>query len=460
MISILIFILALLLVFLAIEVSVEPESYGSQVQKQKNTFNTTFYDKPIVNDPNLKTELVIEGLDYPTTMAFLGQNDILVLEKDKGTVQRIVNGKMLEKPLLDLNVSGFGEDGLVGISVANDSKENSTKYVYLYLTESESGDITSNNKPLGNRLYRYEFADDQLTNRKLLLDLPAEIYGMHNGGKMVIGSDNNVYLTVGDLGGAESNDTKAQNKKTGKEPDGTGAILRFTQDGKPVHDGILGDKYPLNLYYAYGIRNSFGIDFDPVTGNLWDTENGDLNGDEINLVEPGFNSGWNVVEGMAYLQPDFDPDKLVDFNGKGKYSEPEFNWYRINSRTQVGPTALKFLESNEYGKKYENDMLVADFNHGHIYHFDLNKKRTELSLKGELADKMTDGHDDDLYVILAQAPGAITDIQIGPDGYIYYVSLNVIHSDCDRATPGCLVHAGIEGAIFKIVPKTKISLFS
>ena len=50
-------------------------------------------------------------------------------------------------------------------------------------------------------------------------------------------------------------------------------------------------------YYAYGIRNSFGMDFDPVTGNLWDTENGPSYGDEINLVEPGFNSGWQVVQG-------------------------------------------------------------------------------------------------------------------------------------------------------------------
>ena len=81
-------------------------------------------------------------------------------------------------------------------------------------------------------------------------------------------------------------------------PDGRSGILRITQDGKAVGDGILGLIDPLNIYYAYGIRNSFGIDFDPVTGNLWDTENGPEYGDEINLVKPGFNSGWMVVQGI------------------------------------------------------------------------------------------------------------------------------------------------------------------
>ena len=96
--------------------------------------------------------------------------------------------------------------------------------------------------------------------------------------------------------------------------------------------GILGDKEPLNKYYAYGIRNIFGIGFDPVTGKLWDTENGPDFGDEINLVEPGFNSGWRMVQGIwtiaegekkAGLASE-NPDNLVDFNGKGKYSTPEF----------------------------------------------------------------------------------------------------------------------------------------
>jgi len=66
-------------------------------------------------------------------------------------------------------------------------------------------------------------------------------------------------------------------------PDGTGGILRVTQDGKTVGSGIIGSSDPLNKYLAYGVRNSFGLDFDPVTKKLWDTENGPSSNDEINL---------------------------------------------------------------------------------------------------------------------------------------------------------------------------------
>jgi hypothetical protein len=74
---------------------------------------------------------------------------------------------------------------------------------------------------------------------------------------------------------------------------------------------------PLRLYYAYGIRNSFGIGFDPVTGKLWDSENGPGDSDAINLVEPGFNSGWQEVQGLSSMEYGFDPTNLVDFGGKG-----------------------------------------------------------------------------------------------------------------------------------------------
>src|SRR5215210_2329345 len=94
-------------------------------------------DLPVIHDPNLKVEEVARGLDLPTTMAFLGDNDILVLEKDKGTVQRIVNGKMLPEPLLDVNVATSVERCMCGIAVSksnsssgSSSNTGSTTYVF------------------------------------------------------------------------------------------------------------------------------------------------------------------------------------------------------------------------------------------------------------------------------------------------------------------------------------------
>src|SRR4029077_4195824 len=126
-------------------------------------------------------------------------------------------------------------------------------------------------QPVGNRLYKYELIGNRLTNPKLLLDLPAIPGAIGNGGKVIVGPDDNVYLTIGDVG-IKGHNTKTQNIQNGSEPDGTSGILRVDQDGKPVPPDILGNKYPLDLYYSYGIWNSFGIAFDPITKNLWDTQ--------------------------------------------------------------------------------------------------------------------------------------------------------------------------------------------
>ena len=219
---------------------------------------------------------------------------------------------------------------------------------------------------MGNRVYKYELVDDntKLANPKLLLNLPALPDDSHVGGVVAIGPDNNVYLAVGDqrptafnrLDNPDSH-TKAQNYVNGIEPDGRSGILRITQDGGIVGgEGILGGSHPLNKYYAYGIKNSFGLDFDPVTGNLWDTENGPSFGDEINLVEPGFNSGWANIQGFWTLDDEWNKGEevttplnakdygLIDFGGKGQYSSPEFTW-------DVAPIALKFLNSNKFNMK-------------------------------------------------------------------------------------------------------------
>src|SRR5919201_4045988 len=341
---------------------------------------------PIIADPNLKIELVSRGLKSPTSMAFLGPNDILVLEKNNGTVQRIVNGVLLSKPLLVVNIANNNERGMLGIAVAPKHPSNGSTYVFLSYTETkvEGSDdcpkpsyCVPGHDPLGNRLYRYELVNNKLVNPKLLLDLPAVPGPGHNGGRILIGPDNNVYFTIGDVG----HKGKTQNFINGPDPDGTSGILRITQDGKPVGNGILGNKYPLNLYYAYGIRNSFGIDFDPITKKLWATDNGPDYGDEINLVEPGFNSGWVEVMGLASAPEndgvDIEKD-LVDFDGRGIYSDPEFVWQKT-----VAPLAIKFFDSTKLGPEYENDLFVGDLNNAFLYHFDLNEDRTALALSGE-----------------------------------------------------------------------------
>jgi glucose/arabinose dehydrogenase len=383
--------------------------------------NIQVCSKPTVNDPKLKVELVVTGLKSPSNMVFLDNNDILFLERYSGKVNRIIGDTVQPDPLLDVNVAaGIGERGMLGITVSKSPQHN---YVFVYFTESKFDGGT----PLGNRLYRYELLNNKLVNPKLLLDLPFAPGPNHNGGSLAIGPDNNVYLSIGDLDNVTDKqrpNTKTQNVIDGEEPNGSGGILRITQNGEPVKEGIIGNTYPLNLYYGYGLRNSFGITFDPVTGKLWDTENGPNYGDEINLVEPGFNSGWKKVQGVWQLRGSNigkelgdNPQGLVNFDGKGKYSLPELTW-----KGRYGPTAIKFLESAKLGKQYENDLFVGDFHNGTIFHFELNKTRTGLSLQGPLTDKVANNTQELNDVIFANGFYGITDMEVGADGYLYVIS--------------------------------------
>jgi aldose sugar dehydrogenase len=363
--------------------------------------------EPTIKDLNLKVETVATGLALPTTMAFIGPNDILVLEKNKGTVQRIVNGQMLAEPLLHVNVSSEVERGMLGIATSQDNQTGKSN-VFLYYTESEGGE------PVASRLYRYELTNEKLVNPVLLLDLPAVPGPRHNAGNIMIGPDNNLYVSVGDLDG---HITLAQNVKGASGLDGSSAILRITQDGKAVGQGMLGESGISKKYYAYGLRNSFGMDFDPVTGKLWDTENGASYGDEINFIEPGFNSGWLQVQGMA--PNNFNIEDLENFQGKGNYSDPEFVW-----TDTVGPTAIKFFGSDRLGNQYKNDIFVSDITQGNIYHFDLIGNRTNLILDGLLADKMSNNSTENQDIIFGEGFGGISDLEVGPyDGYLYVVSL-------------------------------------
>ena len=401
-----------------------PESFGLDNAQQ-------IVKGPTVKDRNLRIEVVADGLKFPTTMAFLGPDNILVLEKNNGTVRNIVNGSVSAVPLLDVPVASDNERGMVGISIPT-TKENNSKYVFLYYTEARIQDGEDDcprpsycnewNEPLGNRLYRYTLVNDKLVNPKLLLNLPASPGSVHLGGAMTIGPDGYIYLPVGDLSLPK---TLASNVDGNLPPNGGGGILRIAQNGSFKSPPILNTSFPLSMYYAYGIRNSFGIDFDPLTGKLWNTENGPGYGDEINLVDPGFNSGWREVQGIWKAKGYFggeiileEPDNLITFNGTGRYSFPEFTWSRA-----VAPTAIKFFTSDKLGKDYKNDLFVATvIPNGDIYQFDLKDNRSELLLNHSLQDQVANSMEELEPVLFGRDFGGISDLEVGPDGYLYVVS--------------------------------------
>jgi hypothetical protein len=259
------------------------------------------------------------------------------------------------QPVLKVDVNSDNERGLLGIAIMNNDM------VFLYYTESSSSS-SEDNEPLRNRVYKYQWNDEKrlLVNPTLILDLPAFPGPNHDGGKLAIGPDNYLYAVIGDL----NHDGKLQNILDGPKPDDTGVIFRVNpENGSSASDNPFASTEN-NRYYAYGIRNSFGIDFDPVTKKLWLTENGPKFGDEINLAEPGFNSGsdkifgiWRVNEegkklqagakeggGGEYVTVGNNPKDLVYFGGKGHYSSPEFIWDK-----SIAPTAVLSLDSKNLG---------------------------------------------------------------------------------------------------------------
>ena len=426
-------------------------SFGPQYIINAQNQNQTIVG-PSLTDRDLSVELVARDFDFPTSIEFLGKDDFLLLEKNTGDIYRILNGNVTG-PLIHIDVSQKDERGLLGIAILkNDNLNKDKTFVFLYYTLCTKDHSKNKSRDCGNYVYRYRFETENntLTDPKLILSLPALPGPSHNGGVLELDKHKNLYVTVGDLQPTKiiQNqsvfNTKSQNFINGTAPDGRAGILRLTKDGKPVGHGIIGDKYPINLYFAYGIKNSFGVGFDPLTGNLWDTENGPQFGDEINLVKPGFNSGWEKVQGIWKLNQTREKNgilnksskgvEFVNFNGKGKYSKPEFVWDKT-----VAPTALIFLDSDKLGKKYKNDIFVGSAKNGRIYDFNLKENRKSLSLSGNLTDLVLNKKDSSSKIIFGESFGIITDLEVGPDGYLYVVS-------GFRKTD--------EGSVYRIIPNS------
>jgi glucose/arabinose dehydrogenase len=393
---------------------------------------------PAVQDPSLKVEQVVFGLSLPTTMAFIGPDDILVLQLSDGRVRRVIGGVLQPGEVLDVAVDNDGERGLLGIALHPDFATN--HFVYLYYTESSTG--SDGGSPLGNRVYRYTWDGSALISPTLIVDLPVLPGANHNGGVIAFGPDEKLYVIIGDL----NRNGQLQNFTDigAPAPDDTSVILRLNDNGtSPTDNPFSSDPNNiLSRYYAYGVRNSFGMAFDPVTGELWDTENGENTFDEINLVEPGFNSGWEFIMGPDSRNTNNASD-LVSFAGS-HYADPKFSWFNT-----VGPTAIVFLDSTQMGDQYENDVFAGDINNGNLYHFQPNASRDGFTFTSPaLSDLVADDNNVELdEVLFGTGFNGITDLKVGPDGLLYVVSLfdgaiYRISQVVDVAPPDTIIDSG------------------
>jgi aldose sugar dehydrogenase len=405
---------------------------------------------PTMLNPLLGVRPVVVGLDTPTGMAFLGANDILVLEKNTGQVRRVTDGTIQNQPALDLAVNFASERGLLGIALHPNFPTNPG--VYLYWTESTTGadtNVFSQTPLLGNRVDRFVWNGSSLTFDENLIRIRAiqqdagqPERGNHDGGVIAFGHDRKLYIFVGDVGrrGQLQNlpcgptvacpgPTVQDDQFGGPEPDNahlTGVVLRLNDDGTAPADnpffgvgaGMSGEVGAnIQKIFSYGHRNGFGMAVDPVSGDLWLQENGDDTFSEINRVEPGQNAGWIQIAGpveriaqykeiettfggMNLQQIRWPPTNIADtpeealsrlfmFRG-ARYSDPEFSW-----KWEVAPGGIGFLNSRALGPQFEADLFVGAatplLEGGYLFHFNLTGNRRKIGVDDpRLEDRVAD----------------------------------------------------------------------
>jgi glucose/arabinose dehydrogenase len=300
--------------------------------------------------------------------------------------------------------------------------------------------------------------------------------GNHDGGVVRFGPDGKLYIITGDTGrrgqlqnlAAGPTPPQPDDQFGGPEPDDnhlTGVILRLNDDGSTPADNpffgagaAIGGEVGANIQkiFAYGVRNSFGMAFDPVSGSLWYQDNGDDTFDEINRVEPGANGGWVQIMGPVSRIDEFKaievnrppstlqqlrwpPTRIADSPGEAlgrlfmlpgaHYNDPKFSW-----RYAVAPAAIGFLESRALGLRYENDLFVGAsrvfLEDGYLFHFHVSPNRMRIGTNDpRLVDGVADNNDkfditESENLLVGRNFGIGTDIHTGPNGNLFVVSLS------------------------------------
>ena len=443
---------------------------------------------PVMLHPGLAVRTVVGGLVTPTTIAFLGDGEFFVLEKNTGKVQYIVDG-VSHSTVLDLAVNFGSERGLLGIALHPDFPTNPG--VYLYWTESTTGadtNVLSNTPLLGNRVDRFVWDGASLTAAENIIKLRAiqqdanqPERGNHDGGVIAFGNDDKLYIFIGDVGrrGHLQNlpcgptatcpgPTVPDDQFGGPEPDDahlTGVVLRLNPDGTAPSDnpfynagtamgGDVGEN--IQKIFSYGHRNSFGMAIDPVSGSIWLQENGDDSFSELNRLEVGQNAGWIQIAGPADRIAEFKqiettfgnppalqqvrwpPTNIANSPSEAlarlfmlpgaNYSDPEFSW-----KWEVAPGGIGFVIGSALGRQFQNDLFVGAatpiLEGGYLFHFNLTGNRQKIAVDDpRLEDRVADNlakHEitESESLLIGRDFGVITDIETGPNGNLFVVSL-------------------------------------
>jgi aldose sugar dehydrogenase len=368
--------------------------------------NLESYAEPEISDKSYSIKKIIDGLNFPTSMTVIN-NEILVLEMSSGKILKINDNAINPLPLIEIPVAQPPcECGLLGIT-------NIENEIFLFYT-----DLSANKENLTNIVAKYRYNGITLSDPIIIKKMPInEKYML--GGTMTTGINEEIYFTTGDqfslneFSNFEINEKKeiinlGPKKYHSPGNTDTGSIFKVS-NGEVEH-------------YAMGLRNSFGLAVDPITGNLWGTDNGPEIYDEINLIKKKFNGGWAVLSGPMERDNGYT-NISKKFDLKIKYKDYEYNQPKFSFYNTIGITAIEFPQGQSF-EKYKDHVFVGDFNTGKIYKFNLNSNRDGfIFVENDLKDLVYDEDDKNDEIIFAKGiPGGISDIVFKNDG-MYILSI-------------------------------------
>lgn len=348
---------------------------------------------PITDSVTGMTYIVEEYLpaNFPVGMVFTPDGRLLYNEKTTGNV-RLVNadGTRQIEPVINLPTSALQERGMLGITIDPDFANNNL----VYLAHTLEG--SAQNFP-SNRIVRFRLENGfGIDVEELFIEPITNGLLLHNGGNLHFDAEGFLFFSLGDYGDAAF----GQDINTPQS-----SIHRFavTADGLiPAPGNPFGDD---NSTFAYGLRNAFDFAFDPITGNLFATENGPSCDDEVNLVLAGFNYGWS--ENYECAGTDVIP-------GLDLYAPPLLTY-----TPTISPAGITFYDGEAF-PAWQGHMFFCAWNTGTLYRVELDEARTSVAAVHELD--------------LGAAQCRI-DIEVGPDGGLYFGTVGEFGGAIMRIVP-------------------------
>jgi glucose/arabinose dehydrogenase len=362
-----------------------------------------------------KVTTLIDNMHVPWSMAFLPDGKILVTERLPGTMRILDTKGVLSEPLAGVSVvslPGAKDIGLLDVVLDPGFAGNHR----IFFTFFDYIDGTDTNTNVARA--RLDEAKGALTDVKVIFRaqpvMPSKRLGAKTGGRIAIGRDGNLFLTIGDRSDSPPWDV-AQ-----KLDNHLGKVLHITPDGAPAPDNpFIGKAGVLPEIWAYGVRSPEGLTFDPRTGRLWQVDHGPRGGDELNIIEKGKNYGWPViVHGIDY------PGTAIGegITHKEGMEEPVYYWDPV-----IAPSGLAFYTGSLF-PQWKNSVFVG-------------------GLRGMMLDRLTLANDK----VVAEEPlltdlrTRIRDVRMGPDGAVYVLT--------DSGTPSMSPNTPPTSKLLKLTPK-------